>query len=627
MNQNDWYFWSPKDPSAGHMKTSSARLIIILLLCYSAAWRCGNPVAPQGGPKDTRAPKAIGFDPGNYSVNFIGKKIRIDFDEFIAVKNQSAELSISPPLKYIPEVKVRGKSLLIDIEDTLLENTTYSFNFGNAISDITENNILTGFKYVLSTGSFIDSLSLKGKVINAYDLIGAKDVFAMLYIDNNDTIPLDSLPFKTKPYYVVKTNETGEFIFQNLKNASMKLMALSDQNGNLIIDAHAERVAFYDSLVRPYYIPAPKTDTSRTSDSLIAKKDTAKPVKRKNINETDLSITPAQAERDSTLKDSLRLASAMPMVTLGLFDDIDSVQKVQKSAFLKKGLIQIIFRFPVEDLKIEPLGSDSLNTIAVAELLPKKDSLYLWLKENASDTILLRLSQADKLIDTVRLEYISKEGKQSSRKEETKKVFLPFSHNLFSNTLNQYAGNLSLTFGYPLSDADFKRIHLMTGKDTLKPRIFFTDSIKRCVMIGMDWKEDKSYTLFIPDSVFRAINKLENDTIQYTFKTLQAREFGNIILSVDVSKNPGNYIVQLLNDKDMMLIQKRIRTNEKVKFEYLKPGKFKLKFIYDRNNNGRWDTGSLHKKLQPEKVGFLGKIIEIRSNWDVEESWSPEPAN
>ncbi len=216
-----------------HSRISISLLVLSLCLLLLS---CANPVAPEGGPKDTKPPKVLKSDPPDFSANFKDNSIKIDFDEFIALKNQAAEVNVSPPLKTLPDLKLRGKSLIVKIDDTLAANTTYSIDFGKSISDITENNILTGFSYTFSTGPYIDSLSLRGNVMNAFDLTTPKDVFALLYIDRCDTIPMDSLPMKVKPYYVTKINEKGEFQFHNLRSSPMKLTALADLNGNLIFD-------------------------------------------------------------------------------------------------------------------------------------------------------------------------------------------------------------------------------------------------------------------------------------------------------------------------------------------------------------------------------------------------------
>ncbi|MEI7490146.1 MAG: Ig-like domain-containing protein [Bacteroidota bacterium] len=601
------------------MKYSRIYLFFLVSPVCFLLWDCANPVAPEGGPKDTKPPKAIKFDPPYHATNFHNNSIRIDFNEFIAVKNQAAEVTVSPPLKTLPDLRIRGKSLIIKLDDTLTANTTYSIDFGKAISDITENNNLLGFSYVFSTGPYIDSLSLQGKVFNSFDLSPQKDLFALLYLNVYDTIAFDSLPFKVKPYYVTKTNEKGEFLFHNLKASDMKLTALADQNGNLIFDQASEKVAFNDSLVRPYYIPIPRKDSATAlKDSLKTGGDT---IKIKSPPGAVARAPKPKTANDTTKKDTL-LKPGFPSHLLFLFDDIDSIQRIQKSRVIKKDLVLITFSFPAKSIGLKPLNCDTAKPWVLKEFSKHRDSLYLWILNPNLDSLILRVCQENKVLDTLKLELVAKDDKPSKKKEQ-KKVYLGVSNNTIASVLNQFAGNYNLTFSCPLASADFKRIRIIQDKDTLKPKAYFADSLKRHILIETKWKEDKTYIIFIPDSVFTGINGLANDTIISKFKTHQAREFGNLILDLDISKHPGDYIIQLLGDHDVLLSEKRISVSGKVKFEYLAPGKFKVKAVYDRNHNGRWDTGNFRKKIQPEEVFYLQKIIEIRANWDVEEKWSP----
>ena len=115
--------------------------------------------------------------------------------------------------------KIRGKSLIIEPENELKQNTTYTIFFGDAIKDITEKNPLLDFQYVFATGATLDSLTIKGKVLDAFTLQPeVEEVFVMLYLDINDTIPFDSIPYFSRPYYIAKTDEEGNFQLKNLKN-------------------------------------------------------------------------------------------------------------------------------------------------------------------------------------------------------------------------------------------------------------------------------------------------------------------------------------------------------------------------------------------------------------------------
>ena len=267
------------------------------------------------------------------------------------------------------------------------------------------------------------------------------------------------------------------------------------------------------------------------------------------------------------------------------------------------------------------MNFDTTKLWALKEFSPHKDSLFLWLTNPKMDSLILMVSQENKVLDTLKLELNSKDATTSRKKDQAKR-YLVVTNNTVAASLNQFAGNYTLTFSYPISSANLSRIRLMQEKDTIKPKVYFADSLKRILSIETKWKEDKNYAVFIPDSAFISINGLANDTIRNSFRTRLARDFGNLILEVDISKRPGDYLIQLLNEKDIVLAEKKINTGGKVKFEYLIPGKFKVKAIYDHNHNGRWDTGNFRKKIQPEEVFFLPKTLEIRANWDVEEKWT-----
>ena len=189
---------------------SISALFLLLTLIY---FHCANPVSPQGGPRDNKPPEVIACTPENLTVNFVSKEIRISFDEFVELKSSGTDIVISPPLQENADYKIRKKSLIVELPDTLLPNTTYIISFDKAIADITEGNELSGFRYIFSTGGFIDSLMISGQVTNAFDNEPSPDVFALLYTDSNDTIPFDSLPYKVKPLYISRTDDRGSFMF------------------------------------------------------------------------------------------------------------------------------------------------------------------------------------------------------------------------------------------------------------------------------------------------------------------------------------------------------------------------------------------------------------------------------
>ena len=171
------------------------------------------------------------------------KKIQITFDEYIVLDNVNQELIVSPPMVELPEVKLRKKTLIIEFEEELKENTTYTFNFGNAIKDLHEGNKLQNFEYVFSTGDILDSLSVKGTLRYAETLKKPEESFSiMLYSDLRDSVPLTEIPM-----YVGRSDDSGVFSVNNLRPDEYKVFALKDGNNNFLFDLPSEEIAFLDT--------------------------------------------------------------------------------------------------------------------------------------------------------------------------------------------------------------------------------------------------------------------------------------------------------------------------------------------------------------------------------------------
>jgi hypothetical protein len=600
--------------SSATVQRSHILFYLLLITCVATLSQCAHPVSPQGGPKDVVPPVVISSDPPVYSTHFTGDGFRVDFDEFIKLKNAATEIFISPALKGPIDTRLRGKSLIAKFEGIPDSNTTYSVSFGKSLTDLTEGNVLTGFKYVFSTGAYVDSLSLMGTLQSAFDHQPQKDVFIQLYINNNDTLPFDSLPVRVPPYYLTKTDDQGNFLFTNLRNEPYKIFALADQNGDLIFNQPSEKIAFSDSLVRPYYMAVSKPDTM-AADSL-------------GRDDIDLSVVLPKNPDSLKKADSLQKAELLrqnalryPSCPLFLFEETDSTQRLEKSAFPMEGMALLVFRFPVRSLRVVPLNFDSVAPWYVGEFSRKRDSVRLWINRPNVDSLIAKVILDNKILDTVSLEAEKKENLKKGQ-EKGKKDKLGMFNSASSTGLNQYKNKLGITFSYPLVRWDFSKVLLIDDKDTVHPEIRFTDSLKRKVVVSHKWTEDKPYKIIIPDSVFFGIQGHSHDTVFMNFRTKSEKDFGNLIVSMNMEKRPGQYIVQLLNEKENLVYEEHVITGSgKVRFDFMTPGKYKLKAISDRNRNSHWDTGNYRLKIQPEEVIYYFKTVEIRANWDVEETW------
>ncbi len=208
---------------------------------------CAQIVSPTGGNKDDKSPMVIAMKPENKTVSFNEKKITISFDEFIQLNSPSEQIIISPPMENKPTFNSKGKVLEIRLDGNLLPNTTYTLNFGNAIGDNKENNIVSNLVYVFSTGQQLDSLTINGKVVDAFNNKPLKDVVVGLYLDETFN---DSTIIKEKPIYFSKTDNEGEFSILNLPSKLFRFFAIKDDNKNLKWDKN-ESIAFFQQPTKP----------------------------------------------------------------------------------------------------------------------------------------------------------------------------------------------------------------------------------------------------------------------------------------------------------------------------------------------------------------------------------------
>lgn len=211
---------------------------------------CAKRGSITGGLKDTLAPVLISSSPKNLSTDFKGNEITLTFDEYIKLKNINKQLIISPPMKYEPLITPTNVSRFITIKlrDTLQPNTTYSLNFGQGITDNNEGNAYNQFKYVFSTGSYIDSLTLNGKIKDAYEKNVDNFVSVMLY-EVNDKFK-DSVIYKENPRYITNTLDSMRtFRFENLKAGKYLLLALKDKGSNNKFNPKDDKIGFLKSYI------------------------------------------------------------------------------------------------------------------------------------------------------------------------------------------------------------------------------------------------------------------------------------------------------------------------------------------------------------------------------------------
>lgn len=561
----------------GYWLLATGYWLLIYIALAAITFSCANPLSPTGGPKDITPPIVEEAVPLNFSTEFSGHNIQLDFNEYVQLNSPNEQIIISPPFEETPEYKLRGKTLVIKFNEIFKKTTTYSIYFGDAISDITEDNPLDNFKYVFSTGITIDSMILRGQVVDAFDVAPAEGVWVMLYIED-----IDSIPYLDRPYYISKSDKEGFFEFQNLKNLPYKIFALRDANSNYLYDLPNEWIAFSDSLINPVY-PVHLND-STSGDSLIG-----------------------------IIPESIRLH---------LFEEIDSIQRLIEYSLVKANYINFIFRFPTNDPQVVPIDNSLPETWMAKEFTSMKDTMMVWIMEPVPDTLTLEIIDNSLVLDTV--EVVTKPHEQERRRRASRSAkdeTIKLASAVVKSKLHAPFKPLILTSPYPIQSYNFSGVILIEEVDTLLPEVTFDSKLQRRIVIDHKWREDMNYQLIIPDSSLTDILGNHNDSIVVSFKTKSYSDYGQLILDLTITEElVHQIIIQLLNENDMVINEVLISVGMPISYNNLLPGKYKIKVIFDRNNNGRWDTGNYIEKKQPENVLFLNKLIEIRPNWISEES-------
>jgi hypothetical protein len=590
---------------------------------------CAKVGAPTGGIRDTTPPRYIQGTPENKSVNFNRKEIEFEFDEYIQLKDLNKELIISPPLKARPVVRIRDKSIRMNLNNELLPNTTYTVNFGNAISDLNEGNLLPDFDFVFSTGDLLDTLSVTGKTLNAFDHKPAKkeeEIMVMLYENLSDSAPLIELP-----RYLGRANKDGLFSINNVHADTFRILALKDINSNLLFNPETDAIAFLDSFI----IINPETvkpihfikDTIKIKNPEIKSSRNQK----KNTSETITDTTIFQGKMLNAIN-----------VSLYYFQEIaNQVFLTARKRDLPEKLMFTFSRSLHDSLQIVPLNFQPSENWYISEVSAKNDSIIYWITDSLiakKDTLTFTVSytttdSANRFIrqtDTITLKYQKAIEKSTAggRKTKTSLAVKPDSFlRLKTSITNKCIIDLNkpvfFTSEKPLGKVDAEKIELYKTEDSLSIKQTFTCNLNtnniRMFRISSAWEESSHYRLLLtPGAVIDVYGK-SNDSLEIKFDSQKAGFYGRILVTVEGKQYP--LIMQVIDKKDRIIEIKCISQPGQTIFDFLPPNSYVLKAINDKNGNGNWDSGNYLKHIQPEPVFFYKMPIDIRSNWDYEIIW------
>ncbi len=604
-------------------KTRHLLLVALSLVMLVMVWACANVVAPLGGPRDETPPKVVRSTPPNFSTNFKYNQIRIFFDEFVQLHNIRQQLLVSPPMEKTPEVRIRGRSIIIEIEEELRTNSTYNLFFGDAIRDITEGNAIPNFQFVFSTGDYVDSLSVSGEVINAFNHDPEEGVYVLLY----DNI-YDSVPYLERPVYLAKTDKEGRFRITNMADGEYLMFGLRDNNANFKYDLPDEKIAFIDSLVSPEYIKPPSqhpgkdtipeendNDTEPGRDT-IPDANTLRPGEQ--INEMNAHRETPAASDDHHIEGDSLIKDLGKFYTLYLFQERDTVQRVTSSALTKKGLITIAFRIPFDSAYVREIRQPFEEPWHIPEFTKNRDTLKIWFADTGRDSLFLEISDRGRVLDT-----IARATTPRLRRGETEDIDSLQTLNITMGyrraTAVPFFKPVTIISEHPLEKITQDKFELL-AHDSIPVESSFsvTDNTKRTVIMDPLPEEGTSYTLNIMPGAFTDIFGLTNDTIQSRFRTTTRENHGNLVINVDIAKEGEQHILQLLDRNRAVLDEKIFQNDGTYTFKHLGTGNYQVRLIYDLNGNGKWDTGNYLEMIQPEPVFMFPETIQIRENWDIE---------
>lgn len=522
------------------------RTVFVIILLSAIVLNCAKRGRPNGGPKDEDAPIMVKAVPNFNSLNFKAKEIKINFDEYIKLKDVNKQLVISPPMKYAPIIFPAGtasKYIKIKILDTLKENTTYTFNFGQSVIDNNEGNVLRNFKYVFSTGDYIDSLKVTGTVKDAFNDKVDEDISILLY-EMNDTYT-DSTVYKEKPLYVGNSLDSTVWEITNIKAGKYKLIALKDQNKNYQFDPKQDKIGFLEK-------------------EIIVPQDSVG-------NEITL------------FKEVLQYRLNRP-----------SEETKNRLLFGYEGIIK-------DSIEIYNLLEEYPSVITYEK---NKDSLNYWYKDAKVDSLLLEVRN-DMYYDTITVRRRSKKVDSLTITSNGKGIL-------------HLRDTLKLTTNIPLLSVDSSKISFIDKDSANVKYTYFYDKYKNDIVFNFKKKNKHGYKLEILPNAIEDFLGNKNDTLRFNFKTKSPADYGNLYLTLqDAESYP--LIIELLDTSYKVIETVYVTEPRQIEFKLLSPANYRLRAIYDTNQNRKWDAGNYLQSKQPEKVVYYNGEIELKANWDKNE--------
>ena len=607
-------------------------LLLFTLALVAACARMGNP---DGGWYDETPPRVVGASPAEKATGVKTRKLHIRFNEFIKIENATENVVVSPPQLESPDIKAGGKSIDIELKDSLKANTTYTVDFSDAITDNNEGNPLGNYTYSFSTGEHIDTMEVSGWVLAAENLEPVKGILVGLYANLADSA------FRTQPMLrVAKTDGRGHFVIRGIAPGKYRVYALQDVDGDYHLTQKGEEMAFNREVI----VPSSKPDV----------------------------------RQDTLWRDSLRIDSISRVSYTHFLPDnimLRAFTHVQTDRFFTKAertlpeCFSLVFTAGSNELpQLRGLNFNNAERAFIVMPTAKKDTITYWIKDSAlinQDTLRMQMQywstdttgQLRMKQDTIEIlsktPYAKRLKEKQKKAEEWKKaqdkaqkkgepfetIMRPEALKVEVKVNNSIAPdeNVRIELPTPLQSLDSTKVHLYSKRDTLWYEARYrlrvregADSLapvgtnllhKRWLELQAEWKPGVEYSFELDSLALTDIYGTTSGKIKQGFKVREDKEFATLAVSL-TALTDSNVVVQLLNGQDAVVKQTRALAGT-ANFYYLQPATYYLRLFVDRNGNGRWDTGDFYRGEEPETVYYFPEEIECKANWDATRTWNP----
>ncbi len=560
-------------------------VICLILVCDYFLPSCANPQAPTGGPKDTIPPTLLETYPQVGTINFSGQEITLEFDEAVKADRLQTTLIITPHQEVKFKTIARKNKITLKFDRPFPDSTTVTLNFLEGITDITEGNPAVNLSYVFSTGTFLDSLSVSGRV---YHLMNAKpaDQTIVGLFAVHDSLNLQS----SKPTYFIKTNKEGAFRINNIKNGQYRLLAFQDGNNNLTLDAKEESFGF-------------SSDTLNLKADIV---DIQIPLIKQNISQLKL-ISSRIVGKYYELKYSKGLSYIEPNPYFDhTFDETTNSVRLYKPDTLSIGdslSVQFNVRDSTSNISIDTVFVKFLESNKKADtfdgtILPKEKTFLPSITYTVNFT--KPVAQFDSSLIMFNLDSI---------------IELPIA----SNTIFDWNPNKTqLSFEHTFDTSAYYSIqkHLFDSIQQANPdttQVAPDSTTRRKPPRNQTFKRKNSVTLTFPQGTFVSI---EADTLATKEKSISfysKKELGTIILNL--TGFGSSDVIQLI-DKSFHTV-KAFPYNTQIQIRDIPPGEYGIRVLIDSNKDGNWSEGNFLENIEPEEVYIYPEFTSLRSNWEV----------